>query len=370
MALTERYVTQAAAGGGDGSAGNPFTFAESVTHSTTNTGQRYNVQSDGAYSIGAQTFGTATFQAPNIWRGYDTTIGDCDNLGRNSDGTLNTTNMPAITITGQWVVPATSYNTFQSINFTGALSSSLIGTTTCDNLTLINCRVENTQNNASARCITIDDILTLINCDLVCSGASHDYLVTADNSVAAIGSRFELTASDDCISCGTNIVAIDSVFIKRGSIGGNGIRLTTLIAAANRNVIEHCTFYNLAAGIISTATHTGGNLFLYENHCTDCTKYIDNTTNIAVYDVHTRTRDNTSAPSTIELVEVGPITIDTGGHATDYVDAVTTRNMRLITTAPGYAVGWQGADLGGLQTIPSGGSAGSRMVNVRGGADQ
>ena len=86
MAFTERYVTSGAGGGGSGTSGSPWTFAEAITNAVA--GDRINVQSDAAYSIGATTFGAGTFAAPILWRGYDATIGDCDDLGRNADGTL------------------------------------------------------------------------------------------------------------------------------------------------------------------------------------------------------------------------------------------------------------------------------------------
>ena len=75
MAFNDRYVTQGAAGGGDGSSGSPWTFAEAVSNYAA--GDRINVKADATYSLGATTFATsATDSAPVHVRGYTTTIGD------------------------------------------------------------------------------------------------------------------------------------------------------------------------------------------------------------------------------------------------------------------------------------------------------
>lgn len=73
MALTEKYVTRTAAGGGDGSSGTPWTWAEGLANLAA--GMRLNINDDGtAYSIGtAQTIATA---GPWIIQGYTTTAGD------------------------------------------------------------------------------------------------------------------------------------------------------------------------------------------------------------------------------------------------------------------------------------------------------
>jgi hypothetical protein len=88
MAFTERYVRADAAGGGDGTTAansggtGAFTLAEAITHSTTNTGQRYNVMAAGgtfANTVTSRTFsGVATTTAPNWWRGCNTAAGDLD----------------------------------------------------------------------------------------------------------------------------------------------------------------------------------------------------------------------------------------------------------------------------------------------------
>lgn len=363
MALTERYVTQAAAGGGDGSSGNPWTFAEAITHSLSNTGQRYNLLSDGTYSIGATTFGAGAMGAPNVWRGYEATIGDLDAQGRNSDGTLNTTNMPAITITGLWTMA--NYVVLQNLNISGALSSQLIGDTSIDLWRMLSCKVVNTQNNSNASCIYGDDHHVFINCDLSCTGASHNRVVITDVSSRFIDCRFEIVANTRCVESQSSAVCVNCVFLATGSQTGIGIMSDTAIGTTSADspyMVVGCTFYNLSSAISSSATHTGNSIVVANCHVTDCGKFIDNTTNITAFDVKNRTRDNTSSSSTVELVTVGRITTDTGGAETDYVNAVSG-DLHLLSSAAGYNASFNGSDIGGLQTAPPA-SGGGLMIPI------
>jgi hypothetical protein len=356
MAITERYVTSGAGGGGSGTSGSPWTFAEAITNAVA--GDRINVQSDAAYSIGATTFGAGVFNSPIIWRGYDSTIGDCDNLGRNSDGTLNTTGMPQITVTGAWVPAA--YVTLQSLNITAALGSAIINSTGVDFVTVISCRIENTESNAAARAILVDDQCAVISSDLVCSGATSSYAYSSDALVRLIGCRFEIASSTNCVEINGNPTIIGCVFIKNGSLGGSAILIDSAINGAPP-LIAACTFYNFTDAIKSTAVHTASFLVLVNNHCTDCGQYVNNTTNITCYNIRSRTRDNTSPPATVELITVAGITTDTGGASTDYANA-GTGDFHLITAAPGYNAGWDGCDIGGLQTDPPSGGGGGAII--------
>jgi len=360
MAFTEKFVTPAGAGNNDGlSFANAMTFAQAITDASGKTGQRYNLK--GAFgSIGATTFPSGAIAAPNVWRGCQTTEGDLDDHTRNADGTLNTTGMPTFDITGLWA--ANLHATFQNLNITGALNSRLIGATTGDNLLAVNCRIENTANNAAANTITWDDGCGVIGCDLICSGATHGTVLILDASSRLIHTRIEMTDAKIGVSSGLSVLC-DSVFIKHGSVGGIGIQFLGTMSATTLIAVTNCTFYNLQSGINTAASHTGGAILISGCHCTDGTYMVDNTTTVAVYDFNNRTRDLTSGKATgAELITTKAVTTDTGGAETDFVDAAIG-NFRLLTTAPGYNARFDGGDIGGLQTDPpSGGGGGSALL--------
>jgi hypothetical protein len=363
MAFTEKFVTPAGAGNNDGlSFANAMTFAQAITDASGKTGQRYNLK--GAFgNIGATTFPDGALAAPNVWRGCQTTEGDLDDGGRNADGTLDTTGMPTVTLTGIW--SPVSYVTFQSLNITGELNSRLLGATGGDSLVALNCRIENTANNVNANTISWDDGCGIIGCDLICSGATHAAVLIVDANSRIENTRFEAADAKACVSCAQTTTINNSVFIKRGSVGGSGVNFAVL-SLTGTAYVGNCTFYNLAEGVLTTAAHSGGQIIISGCHCTDGTYLVNNTTTVAVYDINNRTRDLTSGKSTgAELITTKPVTTDTGGAETDFVDAAND-NFRLLTTAPGYNTRFDGGDIGGLQTDPPAGGGGGFFVSQPG----
>jgi hypothetical protein len=366
MAFTERYVTQAAAGGGDGSSGSPWTFAEAVAAAAA--GDRINVQSDSAYSIGATTLPAGTVSAPIVWRGYESAIGDLDGNGRNTDGTLNTTNMPAITLTG--ILLPSGFVTLQNLVFTGALSSTLIGNVNLDQWNMLSCSVTNSQSNASAACVFGDDSHRFINCDFYCSGATHSRLVLTDLNSVFEYCRFRLTDNKNCLET-NNPQIMGCLFWGNGS--GIGVDIDVAFDALRPINIRHSTFYNLGTAIRPQSFAPGSTIYLSHNHATDCSKWIDNlyaaTANITSIEFYNRLRDITTPRTGVEAIIVGEITTDTGGAATDYEDA-GAGDFHLITAAPGYNAGVDGSDIGAYQTDPpSGGGDFPDEADVRLGVD-
>ena len=162
MAYTERYVTDAAGGGGDGSSGSPWTLAEALASATA--ADRVNIQSDGGYAIGADTVdGTGTIAQMLCFRGYTSSIGDLENQGWTSDGTLNVTNFPVITSSGTFTFGTSrdSFLLFQNIVWTGGIASAIVNAGGTDVVTLVECKITNTMNNNGARAIIGDNFYTL-----------------------------------------------------------------------------------------------------------------------------------------------------------------------------------------------------------------
>ena len=90
MAFTERYVADAASGGGAGTEGDPWTLAEALANAVA--GDRVNILSDSSYSLGADTVTNAgTAASLIVFRVYNSPIGDLEGQGGNAEVTLNST---------------------------------------------------------------------------------------------------------------------------------------------------------------------------------------------------------------------------------------------------------------------------------------
>lgn len=341
MAFTEKYVTSAAAGGGDGSSGSPWTLAESINGVgasggiAATAGDRVNVQSDAGYTLGLVTqLNVGTGTAPIIWRGYNSTIGDLEGQGRNADGTLNTTNFPAIDCTtlGRWAMKA--WSIWQNLDITSAKDDSIFDANSIDNLTWISCSLTNTAVGTLTQCILADNSCSMHDCDFTCTGSTHDFVVQVDSNAIVVGCRFNVTANFGFEFHAATIH--DSVFFGNVT-NGKGIKFGS--TSATPMLVKNCTFYELATAVETFNGSMTGVLTFLNNHVTDCTKWIDNpyvaTANHPIIEINTRTRDNTTPRTGVgDFPNIGEITTDTGGHATDFVDA-TSDNFRLIATAPG-----------------------------------
>jgi len=318
-------------------------------------GIRVNMKSDAGYSIGAITIPSGTVNGFFVIRGYSSTIGDLDNLGRNADTTLVTTGMPDVTITGLWT-PGVFF-VLQNLDITGAISGVLIGNTTNDSWSLVSCRVINTQNNAAARTVQGDNAVTLINCDCECTGAAHATVVDCDVQALVLGCRLKGVSTSALLSLDTGTVS-QCAFLGTGSNKG----VQQLAVQVQQLLITSNTFYNLATCVELPNILPTGSVSLLNNCATDSSKWIDSlyvgTADIAVIECNNRLRDITTARTGIITVTIGEVTTDTGGPETDYVDAAGG-NLRLISTSPAVSVGMAPyMDIGAYQRQPSAASGG------------
>lgn len=336
MAFTERYVTDAAGGGGVGSEGDPWTLAEALTSAVA--GDRVNILSDSGYSLGVDTISNAgTVFDLIVFRGYNSTIGDLQNPGRSSTtGKIDKTGFPAITLTG--ILTPNTHAIFQNLAFTGALSSQLISSAAIDEFAFIECEVINTQNNASASCVRLDNQCLAINSDFECTGASHGLMVRFDSFSLAASCRFKAVAGD-AIQLSVGGTALNNLFIGNGS----NVAFKTIGTRTPPTTAVGNTFYNWATAIEFPNTAPLSTPVIYNNHVTDCAKYIDDlyaaTDLTPVIELNNRTRDNTTPRTGVgDGILSGEVTTDTGGAETDYTNAGAD-DLSLISGAPGVDTG-------------------------------
>jgi hypothetical protein len=230
-----------------------------------------------------------------VIRGYNTTPGDLDNQNRGSDGLLDTTNYPDITITG--IVVPVNFWILQNLDITGALSSTLIGGATHDRWSMVNCRVVNTQNNASAQAVRGDDFVVFVNCDFACTGAAHFAVVQCDFNAKILGCTFSgVQTNQYLLYIATTSTIADCVFFGPGGTSF-GLYFGQLYTS-EPSCVANCTFYNLGTAIQTGNNAPASGLFVYNCHVTDCSKFIDNlnaaTNQITVIEVNNRLRDVTT----------------------------------------------------------------------------
>lgn len=336
MAYTERYVSVAGGGLHDGTTpDDAWTFAEYIA-AAPGAGTRANMKA-GSYTSGAVTLLAGSAAALNVLRGYNSTIGDLDNQGRNADGTLNVTNFPVLTITAA-CTPA-SYSLWQNISVTGAISATLITSTTIDRQYFLSCKFVNTQNNASARCVAADDACYVTNCDFDCTGAAHGIVAAFSNLSVISGCRFHGTDTDVLLSLNVSPVTVinclfygnsSSIGIDCGNTGGGSF------------IISGCTFQGIGTAIQLPDSLNVGAIIAINNICTDCSAWIYSqynvTATVALIECNNRTRDVTTLLTGMESTSIGAVTTDTGGPETDYVDAAAG-DYRLISSSPATEAG-------------------------------
>lgn len=165
MALTERYVTADAAGGGDGSNGNPWTLAEAFA--TAVAGDRVNIKK-GSYSLAANpTISTAgSVGSPLVFRGYSSTIGDLESVGRtNGNGPLIVTDFPEIDCGGYRLVLSGARQLIQNLHIYGTGGDRQVDFG-AQGSAMIACKVVDTNTGANANAMNVNSGARLIGCDI------------------------------------------------------------------------------------------------------------------------------------------------------------------------------------------------------------
>lgn len=354
MAFTERYVTQAAAGGGAGTSGDPWTLAEGFANAVA--ADSVNILSDGAYSLGATTIAAAGTASSLIrFRGYNSTIGDLEGQGRKADGSLETLNFPAITLTGA-ITPNTRV-VFQNLNISGSLGSALISSSTVDASAIVSCSLLNSASDVAARALLADNNWRLVKSDFECSSATRNAVVDWDSGSQAVGCRIKGGGTDT-----SHLMDMLNGSLVACTFIASGIEVGVIIGAYSSNLLFFGnTFYGCDKGIRLPNSANGSSPTTFvDNHITDCAVGIDGiyiTAPNAILEFNSRTRGNTNSRQNLgDGLNVGEITANNGtpsDDTQDYVDAAND-NLRLISGAAGESAGLIAyADVGAYQREPA-----------------
>lgn len=256
MALTNRYVSALAAGGGDGSSGSPWTLTEAFDLATA--GDVVNVKADGTYAVGATILAptppsAGTYQLPIVYRGYKTTIGD-GYQGRllGGKGVLDDTNMPLITFTtGKFNLTAVTFHLFETLKLqaTGGGGSDPVVLDCASSVAVKSCIITNASTQSSSGCFKESSTnALLIDCDMT-SAAGGGFTVAGDGTrLVVLGGRYK-NSSATAGSAAIRMLANRSIFsgaIIYGSL--NGI-LGSTGAAAWEMIVDGCTIQGCTNGI-------------------------------------------------------------------------------------------------------------------------
>lgn len=365
MAFTEKYVSVAGGGAHDGSSeANAYTWAEMVTAlnllAPAGAATRYNVK-QGTYTFAASTTlsgdGTATY--PIVVRGYKTTIGDAT-LGRSSDGTLDTSNMPTLDLSGgsyQIAASGSQYITFEALNITSARAGDAVALGTQANV--VNCKVANSSTNAAATAILGGSGSRIVACDLSTGASGGTAAMNCGSGNFIIGCRIKSAGAIGINA--SSVTAIGNVIYECGT---SGIDITSTSGASliAFNTIVGCTGDGINMPASLTAAHN-----IFANHITDNGGYgsdFNTSTAYQAFYMYNRTRDNTSGATNgandwvSGTASVKDVTTDSGGASTDYRDQ-TTDDYRLIASAAGVGQSFllQG-NIGAAQNGTGGGLTG------------
>ncbi|RMG31949.1 MAG: hypothetical protein D6732_14130 [Methanobacteriota archaeon] len=244
MALTIKYVSSQAAGGGTGdSEASPYTLAEAISWASANSNFKIYVKADGTYSLsGAQTLGgVASNTAKAYWEGYQTSVGDGI-----SPTLVNTDNV--------WTIGSN----VEVRNFIFKASSTTFTTTLSDRAIAINTKHINTRSDVwGGKCLHVSK-------NALCIGFEADGSASANTSTQTVVRTYG-TVSRGIIRHGTggvglevqlnytvyfgeaSFVAVDGLGLS-GSIGIK-LLLENAGAAYRHFVLSSCTVYNTSHGI-------------------------------------------------------------------------------------------------------------------------
>ena len=298
-----------------------------------------------------------TVAAPILIQGADAS-GNPLTVTRTLGGTgpLDTTGMPVITFTsGQLAPGAKNYLIFRALSITSAKAGAAVSLTGVHDL-VIECSISTSSTNAAATAVTCTTGNGWYFADCDCSAPSGAAGAVSIPTTYARIERCRFTAPG-----GYGLTAINSST-------GNGVHNCVFFAcdigykfggnSSGQDEVTHSTFY----GCTTAAMQIGNTAYaapFFVSNCiiTDCGMAIKSlyaaTGNLALVRINNRTRDNTSADAGFDGWPIlNPITTDTGGPETDYIDAAGG-DFRLKYTSPGRGAASDGGDCGACPYDPN-----------------
>ena len=370
-AITEKYVSSLAGGGGDGSVGSPYTFSEMVTqiNGGSAAGTRFNIKADGTYTRGATDTitGSGSATSPIILRGYSSTIGDGYQGRSNEIGALTTTNMPSIVYsstyrwsnTGDWFI-------FESLNISGDAANT-VWQTDADSI-MLHCKVTNSNTNAAARCIAVGNRSVAVNNDISLTSASGgDAAIDASGAASKIfGNLLKVTTSTtaNVIKTAASTNVLHNIFVG----GNHGVAITSTTSSP---LIAGNTFIGAARDAINVVTGSTILNTFWNNLITDNTgDGIDMvSTGNAVAHFFNRFRDNANS-----LANAGDWSTatgwgddddgTTGDTSTDY-ENYGSGDYRIKSTSPATNAGFpENSSIGAYQRSQSGAGGSSASAHT------
>lgn len=358
-AITERYVTDAGAGTGDGSSeANAMSFARFTDYMSTGgsftaaAGDRFNIK--GAITGRTTTTDTwvngGTITSPVIIRGYNSTIGDLTSLARtNGNGALVTTNYPTISYTTGGINVTGSFIIIEALQISGANATSGSGVLVLSGTDIFvkRCYVFNSSTSVNANAIVTANTGSatreaIIDCDISLTGASGGnsaitMLAVAGGVNRIIGCRVKGGPALGINMGGTtNFCVSNTVY----SSGGIGIR----DAAVGSSVIMYNTVVGGSSDGINVVTGNATVQILIGNMTTDNTGAGVNMVSTAngAFASNTRLRDNGSTYGTAGdwLTATKYDDVTSGAGTSDYIGGSgSSGDYRLLPTSPGVAKG-------------------------------
>lgn len=281
MAFTEKYVSVAGAGAHDGtSAANAWTLAEAIAAPVV-AGNRVNIIA-GTYANTTTSRAlsiTGTTTAPVWWRGYNTTIGDCD-----ADPTLA---KPLVTFTTGLLTIGGAHQFISSLNITSQNTGRAVNVTGTP-IRFYGIWVENTNAAAGSHAISLTGTSAHVQHSwfkatssatrvVLCSGVTSFVGLVIEGGGVGLESSNRVDVAKGVFnnvgSHGAQMLTTGVISIWRAcsfySCGGDGIRFDVL--PATEIVVEDCIFsetvgtgINNNSGANTNIVHRTGNLF-YSN---------------------------------------------------------------------------------------------------------